>query len=247
MFPWLYQSQKQQHRRGARCRAKEQRLAAFNLHGPANRFLQIVHRGVALVHVNFNAALDHRAEPAHNQTLGRVLARQHFVEQNAKRVDVPPAEFRRRILLRRGVAGGAHDLGVRAVLRLYHPGNVKVDEHGHTAPQENVFRLDIPVYHTGLVQQGKGVAELAQDFPSGLLRQGLILQQEGQRVALDIFLQDTDLTIVFLHGINLGEMGAVQLLQNPVYLRAAGKFPVDALPDDLRVPSQIHAVVGIGF
>lgn len=101
-----------------------------------------------------------------------MLAGDHFVEHHTGGVEVSPGVgLGKAELLRGGVAGGAHDPGIGIVVGIGHPGDVEVDEHKLAAPENDVFRLDIPVDDARLVQRREGVAELAEDVRRRLRRQ----------------------------------------------------------------------------
>ena len=86
------------------------------------------------------------------------------------------------------------------------------------------------------MQDPEPLAELLGDAPCLLRRQQAALQQIGQGVPLDIFLQHGHIGILDANLIDLGQMGAEHGQQLPVDLAAAGKMPEDVASSALPVP-----------
>lgn len=155
------------------------------------------HALIALLRVHLGAPLDHPAQAALRQLPGGVLPGKHDVHQHAQGVDVRPGVgLGEAVLLRRGKAGGAQDHGVAFAARLVQPGGVKVDQHSLPFPEDDVFRLDVPVDRANGMQYPQGLTELDDDV-LGLVRgEPGGLQKKIQGVPLNEFLQHQDLTVL---------------------------------------------------
>ena len=203
---------------------------------------------IALVHIYFNAPFDDGTERPRRQGPGGVLPDEHFVEGHTGGVKVGAGiRLGKAVLLRRGIAGGAHDPRVAAVRRVGYPGDIKVDQHQLIAPQDQVFRFDIPVDDSGLVQNGERVAELADNICRLRLRQEALFQKEGQCIAGYKLLYDGGPVSNLLHLVDLGKVRAMELCQLLVHVSLSFKFPVDTALTAFAVPGQINAAVSCGF
>ena len=101
---------------------------------------------IALVHVHLNTPPDDRTEQALHQLPGGMLPGEHFVEHHTGSVKVGTGIcLGKAILLRGGVAGGAHNSRIGIPGRIGYPGDIEVNEHQLAAPENQIFRLDIPV------------------------------------------------------------------------------------------------------
>ena len=111
------------------------------------------------------AAVHNPAHPSLGQIAGRMLAGEHDVDEDAQGIDVrTDIRLGQAVLLRSGEAGGTQNLCVGGVFQLVKPGGVEVDEDGIVTPENDIFRLDIPVHGTDGVQHPQRPANLPDDF-----------------------------------------------------------------------------------
>ena len=211
---------------------------------PGDGRVEFCCRVIAFVYVHFNAPSNHRAEGSLYQLPGGVLPGEHFIEHHTGGIQVGPGiRLGKAVLLRGGIAGGAHHPGIGIVGGVGNPGHVEVNEHGLAATENQVLRLDVPVDNPRLVQRGKRVAELAENFRCLHLRKTALVQKKGQRVTGDVFFQNGCPPLGLPDLVNMGQMGTVQLGQLPINLPASLKLPINPPLPTFPVPHQINAAM----
>lgn len=117
-----------------------------------------------------------------------------------------------------GEAGGTQNLCVSGVFRLVEPGGVEVDEDGIVTPENDIFRLDIPVHGTDGVQHPQRPANLPDDFFRLFRRKEGVLEQKAQSIPLDELLQHQIVPILLGNFVNDGQVGTGVLQQTGIDL-----------------------------
>ncbi len=147
--------------------------------------------------------MGNRLEPRRGDTEGS-LAGEHFVEHAAEGEQVRPLiDLRAANLFRRHVAGGAHDLtgtrhgrrhrcpGGRPTRDLGQLGQAEVQDLGvPVGKDEHVVRLEVTVHDPGPVRRRQCLGHLDCQSQRLLERKGSLLQGRGQRVSLQVLLND---------------------------------------------------------
>ena len=133
------------------------------------------------------------------------------------------------------------------MLGFVQPGGVKVDEHRLIPPQDDVFRLHIPVDRPDGVEHPQGPAHLNDDLPGLLGREQGPLQQKPQSVALYVLLQHQIVRLVYRHLVYGGQVGTGVVQQLLIDLRIAGKLAQDELFSGGFVADQADAAPGALF
>lgn len=197
---------------------------------------------IALLRTYLGASLDHPAQAALRQIPGGMLPGKHEVYQNTQGVNVRPGVgLGEAVLLRRGEASGAQNHGVAFMGRLVQPGGVKVDQHRIPPPENDVFRLYVPVDRADGVQHPQGLAELEGDVP-GLVRRKLGNSQKRiQGISLNKFLQHQDLAILLRRLQNFREVPAGIAHELSVDLSAAKEAVKNEKPSRLFVTEEKRA------
>lgn len=145
-----------------------------------------------------------------------------------------------------GEAGGTQNLCVGGVFQLVEPGGVEVDEDGIVTPENDIFRLDIPVHGTDGVQHPQRPANLPDDFfvSSGEKRASW---SKKPRVSLDELLQHQIVPILLGNFVNDGQVGTGVLQQTGIDLCIAGKTAENVKLPRGFVPDGPHTAPGTFF
>ena len=142
-----------------------------------------------------------------------MLAGKHLIDQDTHGIDVRPCVcLGESVLFRRRVAGSSHDLGICVVFRFHQTGHIKIDEHRFIAPDDNIFRLDIPVHRPQTMQDLQRFADLHGNLFGLRLGKRASFQQKRKGISLNVLFQDINLPVLFLNAIDFRKMRAVNFL-----------------------------------
>ena len=127
------------------------------------------------------------------------------------------------------------------------PGGIEVDEHGLRPPQDDVFRLHVPVDGADGVEHPQGSAHLPDDLPGLIGGEEGVLQQKAQGVAFDELLHHQVVPVLLSHLIDGGQVGTGVVQELLIHLRIAGKLPEDEALPGAFVADEADAAPGTFF
>ena len=103
---------------------------------------------VSFLRVYHRTTLHNPAHPALRKLPGRMLTRQHDIEQHTDRINIGTSvRLRHPILFRRCKSGRSKDLRILLHFIFLDSCSIEIDQDRLVSPQDHVVRLNIPMYH----------------------------------------------------------------------------------------------------